>query len=202
MSGQAGEAPALAGAIFLDKDGTLLENVPYNVDPAHMRLAPGVADGLALLGRLGLPLVVVSNQPGLGLGYFDTAALTGMWRHLQHLMTQAGAPAAGFYYCPHPPVDGLPACPCRKPRPGLLDQAALELAIDCRTAWMIGDILDDVEAGRRAGCHTVLVDNGGETQWRLGDHRRPHHVVTSFDDAARIVVQHQAGTTRGAETIA
>lgn len=177
----------MTGAIFLDKDGTLLENVPYNVAPAHMRLAPGVAEGLARLGSLGLPLIVVSNQPGLALGYFDAPALAGMWRHLAHLMTQAGARPTAFYHCPHAPVDGQPGCACRKPQPGLLRQAARAFDIDCQASWMIGDILDDIEAGRRAGCRTILVDNGGETQRRPGPWRRPAHVVERFDEAAVLV---------------
>lgn len=179
----------MRGAVFLDKDGTLLENVPYNVDPAHMRLAPGVARGLARLAGLGMPLIVVSNQPGLALRYFDEPALGGMWRELSRLMTDAGAPPAGFYFCPHAPADA-PACDCRKPLPGLLVRAAREHDVDLGASWMIGDILDDVEAGARAGCRTILLDNGGETVWRPGRLRRPDHTVAGFDEAADIVHAH------------
>jgi histidinol phosphatase-like enzyme len=95
---------------------------------------------------------------------------------------------AGFYYCPHHPSGNVPPysveCTCRKPRPGLLQRAAYELALDLEASWMIGDILDDVEAGHRAGCRSILMDNGGETEWDLRGPRSPAALVPNLVDAA------------------
>lgn len=179
------------GAVLLDKDGTLLENVPYNVDPARMRLAPTAGDALRTLAALDLPLVVVSNQPGVALGRFGVEALHAVRERLAALFALHGAHLAGFYYCPHHPGGTVPgyarACDCRKPADGMLRRAASELRFDLRRSWMIGDILDDVEAGTRAGCCTVLVDCGNETEWLDGEHRTPDFVEPDLLHAARAV---------------
>jgi histidinol-phosphate phosphatase family protein len=179
-------------AVFLDKDGTLIEDVPYNVDPAHIRLLPGVAEGCRLLHAAGYPLVVVSNQSGVARGLFAEAALRAVEERLRALLAAVGVPVAGFYYCPHHPNGSVPAyavsCACRKPEPGLLLRAALELNLYLPDSWLIGDILNDVEAGRRAGCRTVLIDNGNETEWLPGPYREPHHAAASVLDAARRIL--------------
>lgn len=180
-------------AVFLDKDGTLVEDVPYNVDPALLRFTPGALQGLRLLLGAGYHLVVVSNQPGLALGHFDRAA----WRRLQLALTRAldaaGIALHGFYACPHAPApDRTPACACRKPAPGLFLQAASALNLDMARSWMVGDILDDVEAGHRAGCRSVLLDRGHETQWRAGSGRVPDAVAPDLYAAALAILRHAA----------
>jgi histidinol-phosphate phosphatase family protein len=172
-------------AVFLDKDGTLIENVPYNVNPARIALAPGAAEGAAALSRRGYRLIVVSNQPGAALGYFQESALAAVEHRVRELLAEAGAQLDGFYYCPHLPGAG---CGCRKPAAGLLVRAAQDRHIDLASSWMIGDILDDVEAGRRAGCRTVLVDNGNETEWHMNAQRRPDAVVKTLREAAARVL--------------
>lgn len=166
-------------AVFLDKDGTLVENVPYNVDPTRMRLAPGAAEALARISAAGYRVIVVSNQPGVALGLFAERELERVQRHLARLV-----PMSAFYYCPHAPQAG---CPCRKPRSGMLLQAAREQGVELAQSWMVGDILDDVEAGRRAGCRTVLVDNGNETEWHLSAEREPHAKVNGLCEAADLI---------------
>ncbi|MFM8322496.1 MAG: D-glycero-alpha-D-manno-heptose-1,7-bisphosphate 7-phosphatase [Chloroflexota bacterium] len=179
-------------AVFIDKDGTLIENVPYNVDPDKVRLAPGALDGLARLHAAGFKLIVVSNQSGVARGHFAEQALQGVAARLEQLLGQAGLPLTAFYYCPHLPDSPLRAyaveCFCRKPRPGLLFQAAREHELNLSACWMIGDILDDVEAGRRAGCTTVLLDNGGETEWQISPLRTPHYRVPGLDVAAGLIL--------------
>lgn len=177
-------------AIFLDKDGTLVQDIPYNVDPQKIRLGYGVADGVRRLYEAGFALVVVTNQSGVARGYFSEAAIAPVRQRLQDLLE---VPLAGFYYCPHHP-DGMVAeyafrCRCRKPEAGLLMQAAMELRLDLEHSWMIGDILNDVEAGNRAGCRTILLDNGNETEWVLTEGRIPDYTVFSFDAAADIILQ-------------
>jgi histidinol-phosphate phosphatase family protein len=179
-------------AVFLDKDGTLIEDVPYNIDPQKIRLSPGAEQGLSALHEAGYPIVVVSNQSGVARGLFPESALEEVENTLRRLLAAIDVPLAGFFYCPHHP-DGrvgehAVACKCRKPAPGMLVQAAAELGIDLDRSWMIGDILDDVEAGRKAGCRTILLDNGHETQWHPGRYRLPHYVVSNLAEAARLIV--------------
>lgn len=175
-------------AVFLDKDGTLLENVPYNVRPERMRFTAGATIALRRWYALGYALIVVSNQPGVALGYFDAVALRGVEQRLRLLFSACGVPLSGFYYCPHHPQGRVAryanACRCRKPAPGLLLAAATIHDIDLSQSWMVGDILDDVEAGMRAGCRTVLVDVGNETEWHRGAYRHPDFVAGSLIAAA------------------
>jgi D-glycero-D-manno-heptose 1,7-bisphosphate phosphatase len=170
---------ALTPAIFLDKDGTLLEDVPYNVDPGQMRFAVGALEGLRRLATLGRPLIVVSNQPGIALEKCDLDAMEGVVDELKRMFGKANATLSGMYYCPHHPNGSRPgysiACGCRKPAPGLLLHAARAQGLDLAASWIIGDILDDIEAGRRAGCHTLLIDNGNETEWSRNEWRVPDH---------------------------
>ena len=179
-------------AVFLDKDGTLVEDVPYNADPELMRLAPGALEGVRLLAGAGYRLVVVSNQSGVAHGYFAEEALAGVEARLRELLAEGGVSLAGFYYCPHHPQGSVAgydvACACRKPRDGLLRTAAREQGIDLTRSWMVGDILHDVEAGRRAGCRTVLIDNGNETEWELSPQRQPHFTASDLTEAARILL--------------
>ena len=178
-------------AVFLDKDGTIIEDVPYNVDPARMRLSPGARTGLRMLHEAGYRLIVVSNQSGVARGYFPERALAGVAVCLAELLEGADVKLDGFYYCPHHPDGVVPEyaveCDCRKPAPGLILQAAAEHDIDLSASWFVGDILNDVEAGRRAGCQTILLDNGGETEWQLSRDRLPDHLAADLVEAARIV---------------
>ena len=175
-------------AVFLDKDGTLLKDVPYNVDPRRMELAAEAPTALQTLAGLGFELIVVSNQPGVALGYFPLTALANVERRLVEMLSDCGVRLSGFYYCPHHPQAGRPgygpACECRKPAPGLLLRAAAEREIDLKASWLVGDILDDVEAGRRAGCRTVLVDCGGETEWKRSPNREPDYIASDLLEAA------------------
>jgi histidinol-phosphate phosphatase family protein len=179
-------------AVFLDKDGTLIEDIPYNVDPQKIQLAPGAVEGLTALHENGYVLIVVSNQSGVAHGFFPERALRAVERSLRRQLAAVGVPLAGFYYCPHHPQgrvkDYTGTCRCRKPAPGMLRRAAADLGIDLAESWMIGDILDDIEAGRRAGCRTVLIDNGNETQWRRGRGRRPHYRASDLAEAARLIL--------------
>jgi histidinol-phosphate phosphatase family protein len=169
-----------AKAVFVDKDGTLVIDVPYNIDPARVALAPGAQEAVGKLAAAGYRVIVVSNQPGAALGLFAEKALGVIEERLRSLLPRLDA----FYYCPHAPDAG---CRCRKPAPGLLERAAREHGLELARSWMIGDILDDVEAGRRAGCRTILLDVGNETQWVVSDQRSPHHIAAGLGEAADII---------------
>ena len=187
MSARAGAGRA---AVFLDKDGTLIEDLPYNVDPRRIRLAPGAAAALPLLHEAGFVIAIVTNQSGIARGYFDEAALLGVRDHLRAVLAGLGVPLAGFYFCPHEPEggdDGPPGCECRKPLPGLIEQAAAELDVDPARSWFIGDTWMDAVAGRTAGCRTIVV---GEESADVGEwppERRPDHAVFDLMSAARIM---------------
>ncbi|HJT77608.1 MAG TPA: HAD family hydrolase [Gemmataceae bacterium] len=179
-------------AVFLDKDGTLVEDVPYNVDPAQVRLMPGAGAGLRRLHAAGFRLVVISNQSGVARGLFPEAALAGVEQRLRELLREEGVPLDGFYWCPHHPEGTVAAyaveCDCRKPAPGLILRAAREQGIDLARSWFVGDILHDIEAGRAAGCTTVLLDNGHETEWVLTPQRQPHYTAAYLSEAAALIL--------------
>lgn len=187
---------ALRPAVFLDKDGTLLVDEPYNVDPDLMSYAPGAAQALSCLAAADLPLVVISNQAGVARGYFSPDALIPVEHRLAEMFRAAGARLDGFYWCPHDPAGILPEyaveCECRKPQPGLLLRAALELDLDLQASWFIGDILDDVQAGHLAGCRSVLLDVGHETEWRMTPEREPDRCAADLYEAARLVLNAMA----------
>jgi histidinol-phosphate phosphatase family protein len=195
--------PRLSPAVFLDKDGTLVEDIPYNVDPDRIRLAPGAAEGAVLLAEAGFTLVVVSNQSGVARGLFAEEAIFGVERRLRELLAAEGVSLGGFYYCPHHPLGNVRkysrACDCRKPQPGMLTAAAADLELDLSQSWLIGDILDDVEAGNRAGCRTVLLDNGHETLWRWNPWRRPWGTAADVAEAARQILAARELTPREME---
>jgi D-glycero-D-manno-heptose 1,7-bisphosphate phosphatase len=173
-------------AVFLDKDGTLITDVPYNVDPQLIVLTHHCLTGLKQLQDNGYLLVIISNQAGVALGYFKEAALIAVEQQIKGLLADADIALNGFYYCPHRPEDN---CDCRKPAPGLLTCAAADLHIDLGVSWMIGDILNDMEAGNRAGCKSILIDNGNETEWQLNELRQPLAVARTINEAANYILE-------------
>jgi D-glycero-D-manno-heptose 1,7-bisphosphate phosphatase len=195
------EAAPLRRAVFLDTDGSLIDNLGYYADPRLATLASGAADALRMLKAQEFVLAVVSNQPGVALGRFPLRALTGFERRIRELLAPHGASVDAFYYCPHLPhaanVRFAVQCLCRKPQPGLLRQAARDWRIDLTQSWLVGDTLDDIEAGSRAGCRTVLVDTGSETEWRLAPFRQPHHLAGSLRQAAHAILSSAGRAPRG-----
>lgn len=176
-------------AVFLDKDGTLIPDIPYNVEPSKIQLAEFARSALANLRDRGFKLIVISNQSGVARGYFAESALKGVEQRLQELLTPIRLD--GFYYCPHHPQGKVLQyqleCECRKPKAGMLLRAAQEHQIDLARSWMIGDILNDVEAGKRAGCRSILIDNGNETEWILTEARKPDFRVANLAEAAEAI---------------
>ena len=156
-------------AVFLDRDGVLnryffdselgVLTTPFSAE--HFELLPGVSRAVPKLNRLGFLTVVASNQPGVAKGHFDQSTLTQMDQRLQNLLAQKGGKIDKIYYCLHHPVEGSGSykkeCECRKPKPGLLYQAAGDLGISLKESYMVGDSITDVQAGRAAGCRTILI---------------------------------------------
>lgn len=178
-------------AVFLDKDGTIIPDVPYNVNPDLITLAEGVIEGLQLLQKQGYTFVVISNQAGVARGYFDYKALEHVKQKIDLLLSASDLQIEAYYFCPHHPQGIVEkyavACDCRKPRPGMILQAIEDLDIDPAQSWMIGDILNDVEAGNRAGCKTIIIKNGNETEWLEGSFRKPTYTAANFLDAADFI---------------
>lgn len=171
-------------AIFLDRDGTIIVDSGYLCDPAGVELLPGAVAGLRRMQALGLALVVVTNQSGIGRGYYDRAAADRVGQRLDDLLAAEGVRLDGVYICPHAPQDG---CACRKPRPGLVEQASRELGLEPAASFVIGDKACDIGLGEAVGATTILVTTGsGETTRAAGD-CRPDHVATGLDAAAAII---------------
>lgn len=143
--------------LFLDRDGVLIRDRDYLADPAGVELLPGVVEALGTARRAGFRLVGVSNQSGLGRGYFTYEQFRAVMQELDRQLAQAGVPLDGFYYCPHAPAQD---CTCRKPLPGLLEEAAHDGAWNPALSWVIGDKASDVQLGRDAGLGACLVRTG------------------------------------------
>lgn len=179
---------ALKPAVFIDKDGTLIHDVPYNIDPRRVALRADAGAALRELQAAGYALILVTNQAGVALGHFPESALAELWQALSERLAKELVSLAGVYYCPHHPEGrGKYAvrCACRKPQDGLLRRAAEAHGIDLARSWMIGDILDDVEAGHRAGCRSVLLDVQSETEWQLSPLRTPDYAAPDLRAASR-----------------
>ena len=181
-------------AIFIDKDGTLIPDIPYNVNPQLITLSNTAIPALQLLQKQNYLLIVISNQSGVARGYFKEEELQNVSDAIINLVSKEGITIDGFYYCPHYKEGSVKEyaidCDCRKPKPGLLLKAAKDFDIDLKQSWMIGDILNDVEAGKAAGCRTVLLKNGNETEWIMNEKREPNFIVENLLEAAQTIVQH------------
>lgn len=188
-------------AVFVSKDGTLLENHPVDRARDHIVLLPGVVEGLRLLHLAGYDLVVVTNQSGIAHGCFGRDAVTYEEINLRIRLATFEVPIAGFYVCPHHPDGIVPQyrlhCLCRKPKPGMLMQAACELGVDLGNSWMVGDRLQDIEAGRSAGSKTVLLTNGNEHDWEMTPLRWPDMVADTLLEAAHLIMVEDASLTEG-----
>ena len=144
-------------ALFVDRDGVVIADRDYLADPDGVALLPGVAAALARARAEGWLLIGVTNQSGIGRGYFGEAEFGAVMERIEAELAAAGARFDAFYYCPHGPADD---CPCRKPRPGLLREAARDLTWDPARSWVVGDKASDVALGRDAGLGGVLVRTG------------------------------------------
>lgn len=167
-------------AAFLDRDGTLIEDVGFPRDPGQVRMLDGAAPALRSMAAAGLRLVVISNQSGIGRGLITPEQAQSVHQRFASVLADEGIALDGAKYCPHAPDEG---CGCRKPSPRMLLEAAQELDLDVERSFMIGDKLSDVEAGQRAGCRTVLLAPAGFDPVPAAD-----LVATDWDAAARFVL--------------
>lgn len=182
-------------AVFIDRDGTLIKDVPYNVNPALISLEYYAAEMLQLLKQENYLLIVISNQSGIARGYFSEDDVNKMHDAIQQKLLAYNVQLNAFYYCPHYANGVIKKfavdCDCRKPKPGLINKAAQDFNINLKKSWMIGDILNDVEAGNTAGCKTILIDNGNETEWIINTQRTPDDQVKNLKQATEIILKHE-----------
>lgn len=156
--------PGMNKAVFLDRDGTVNEEVGYLTDLSKLRLIPGSGAAIRRLNQAGFKVVLVTNQSGVARGYFPESLVHEAHRLLESLLMPDGARLDAVYYCPHHPKAGnshyTRDCDCRKPRTGLIEQAVRDLNIDVRHSYMIGDKWSDVELAHRARVRAILVSTG------------------------------------------
>lgn len=179
-----------SAAVFFDRDGTLIEDSGYLSHPDQVKLLDGAAEVLKELQLLGYKTVVVSNQSGVARGIVSEEMLGRIHERLQELLALKGAALDGIYYCPYHPDGVIPKyrrdSDLRKPQPGMLLAAAEAMDLDLKQSWMIGDSGRDVEAGRRAGCRTILVRSGPPDPNDAPD-CRPDHVAVNIREAANMI---------------
>jgi D-glycero-D-manno-heptose 1,7-bisphosphate phosphatase len=171
--------------VFIDRDGTMADEVGYLNHISRFRMFPYTASAIRRLNDAGLPVVVVTNQSGVARGYFPETLVNEVHDLMKQQLAQEGAGLAAIYYCAHGAADG---CECRKPKPGLLERAAREHQLDLRRSFVIGDRYADAELARRVGACGVMVRTGygaGELQWHAGEWPAPPDFVA--DDLAAAV---------------
>ena len=184
-------------AAFIDRDGTLTEEVGYVNHPGRLRLLPRSAEAIRRLNAAGVAAVVVTNQAGVARGYFSEEVLQATTAELQKQLKRAGASLDGIYICPHHPTEGEPPfraqCECRKPKPGLVLRATSELGLDLTASTVIGDRPSDLAMADAVGARGVLVLTGyGLGEW---EYRRqtfpvtPHHVAADLLDAVEWILR-------------
>ena len=150
-------------AVFLDRDGTLIEHVHYLSDPALVRLLPGAAEALRRFRRAGFARVLVTNQSAIGRGMLTEERLDQIHTEMNRQLAARGATIDAIYYCPDAPAGDdrtVVENPDRKPGPGMLLRAAADLKLDLGASWMVGDLISDVLAGQNAGCRSILLESG------------------------------------------
>ncbi len=188
--------------VFVDRDGTLIEEVGCVNHPARVRLLPGSAAAVARLNEAGFAVVVVTNQAWIARGFVSEEVVAAGNQELVRQLTAAGARIDGLYFCPHHPTDGEPPlrtdCECRKPKPGMAHRAAADLDLDLAAATVVGDLPSDVALARNLGATSVLVLTGfGRGEWEYRRHTFPAEPDHVADDLAAAVDWILGGASSG-----
>ncbi len=170
-------------AVFLDRDGTISEEVNYCRRAEDLHLIPLVTEAVNLLNRSGFKVIVVTNQSGIAREYFTLETLEQIHQKMQDELAIGNAKVNAIYHCPHHPDDG---CECRKPATGLLRKASHDFNVNLEASYMVGDRQTDVETGKAAGCKTVLVATGPD--WENGVSSHPDYIADNLMSAARWIV--------------
>lgn len=183
-------------AVFIDRDGTLSEEIGYINHASRFRLLERSAEAIRALNEAGVAAVIVTNQAGVARGYFPEERIEEVHQRMISMLGEGGAQLDGIYYCPHHATAGEPPyrkdCDCRKPRPGMIEAAARELDLDVPASYVVGDKFSDIELARRVGCKGILVLTGyGLGQWEYDRHKtecEPDHVADDLLDAVKWIL--------------
>lgn len=173
-----------APAIFIDRDGTINEEFDYIDDPKLFELIPGAMEAIHSLGSAGYRIVIVTNQPGIGFGYYSKQDFFRVNKKMLEAASAAGVVVHKIYYCPHTKAEN---CNCRKPLPHFANRAKEELNIDLSRSFMIGDRGGDIMFGKNSGMRTVLVRTGAGSDTESSD-VKPDYVVDNIKEAARLIL--------------
>lgn len=187
----------LKPAVFMDRDGTMTVEGGYINHPSRLHLIPTTADAVRLCNENDLMAVVATNQAGVARGYFTEDLVHVVHDRLRKLLEEQGAKLDAIYYCPHHPREGKPPyqadCDCRKPRPGMIEQACRELPIDRARSYMVGDKISDSEFGHRLGLRTVMVMTGygrGEYEYQRQDwNDTPDFIAENLKEAVEWIIE-------------
>lgn len=181
-------------AVFLDRDGTINEDLDFISSPEEIILIDGSAEAISEANKLGLKVIVFTNQSGIARGYFTEEELHRIHEYLSELLAQKGGKVDAYYYCPHHPTEGngryKTECECRKPKDGMLQRASVEQNIDLKNSFVIGDRCIDIQAGKKAGTTTILVLTGhGKEEYEKCKERSifPDFVVKNLKEAIAVV---------------
>ncbi len=182
-------------AVFLDRDGTINEQMGYINHISRFHLLDGAAKAIRLLNEADIPVVVVTNQSGLARGYFPEELLEQVHAKMKKLLAGEGAKIDGLYICPHHPEAKKEKfrenCNCRKPKTGLLEQAALEMNIDLARSFMVGDRFSDIRCGASVGAKTILVLSGygrGDLEYIAPEQEtKPDFIAENLSDAVSFI---------------
>jgi D-glycero-D-manno-heptose 1,7-bisphosphate phosphatase len=183
-------------AVFLDRDGTLIEHIHHLTDPADVHLVEGGGRAVASLRAAGFACVVVTNQSVVGRGMLDEAGLARVHEVLRRQLADAGTQLDGLYWCPVRPVGDDPTViedPDRKPGPGMLQRAARELDLDLARSWMVGDAISDMLAGRNAGCRATVLVRTGHGERVDASHPAVDHVASDLPSAVALILRAARG---------
>jgi len=170
--------------IILDRDGTIITERFYLSQPEQVELLPGAASGLRRMKDVGFGLIVITNQSGIGRGYFDYSRLDSIHQRLQEVLQAEGVTLDVIYVCPHTPEDD---CNCRKPKTGLLEQAGRDYGFDPASCYVIGDKAVDIELGQRAGATTFLVRTGYGAELERAGIVKPDYIVNDLEEASHVI---------------
>jgi len=185
-------------AVFLDRDGTINEEVGYVNHITRFKLIPEAIEGIKLINKIGLLCIVITNQGGVAKGFFDEKFLNKLHNRMLWLLKKNGARIDGIYYCPHHPHGSVKKysipCKCRKPATGLIEQALRDFNISLKNSYYIGDQRRDIEFGKRLGLTTILVKTGyglGEIMFKKFNKKlKPDYIAENLLDAARWIQKH------------
>ncbi len=183
-------------AVFLDRDGTINEEMGYINHPSRFRLLPNVAGAIKRLNEAGFKVIVVTNQSGVARGYFTESLLEQVVGRMKTLLARKGAYIDKFYYCPHHPDAIVPEyqkdCPCRKPKTGMVDKAVSDFSIDVNRSYCVGDRIKDVYFGHQAGLTSILVLTGygrGEYEYqRRSWKEQPDYIAPDLYNAVEWIL--------------